>query len=122
MDKTKQSTDKEQIELNPSDVRRASDFVSLYINNTRFGYTNWDIQMICGRVTATTDTTQNPVEEIAVIAMSPQHAKAVLKALESNIKIYEDEHGEIKMSEEKQSAQPTKEQQIPASVARRKKK
>ncbi len=101
------------------DVSRSPEFVSLYINNTRFGFSKWDIQMICGRVSVTTVKNQKAVEELAVIAMSPQHAKAVLNALEGNIKIYEEEYGEIIMPKD---APITKEQQILASASRRKKK
>ena len=119
MDNTKQSIDKEQLVFDPQDVKRASDFVSLYINSTRFGYTKWDVQMICGRITVTMDKTQNPIEELAVIAMSPEHAKAVLIALTVNIKSYEDEHGEIIIPKDKPE---TKEKEVLASASRRKKK
>ena len=98
---------------------RSPDFVSLYINNTRFGFSKWDIQMICGRVSVTAIQNLNPVEELAVIAMSPQHAKAVLKALEKNIEIYEAEHGEIIIPKDKPE---TKEKEVLASASRRKKK
>lgn len=88
---------KTEIVYDSRDVKRSPEFVSLYINNTRFGYSKWDIQMLCGRISVTTVPDITPVEELAVISMSPQHAKAVLKALEGNIKIYEEVHGEIIM-------------------------
>ncbi len=97
MANTKEQVKEEVVNIEELRITRSPQFVSLYINNTQFAYTKWDIQMVCGRVTVTLDRSQNPLEEIASIAMSPVHAKAVLLALQANITSYEAEHGEIIM-------------------------
>ncbi len=78
--------------------------------------------MICSRTIASMDENVTDIEEIATIIMTPQHAKAVLNALQGNIRAYEEVHGEIKMPIIAISTQPTKEQQVLASASRRKKK
>jgi hypothetical protein len=119
MDKTNGITeDPEVMQLDLSNAKRPPSFVSLYINNTRFGFTKWDFQMICGRVSITTDKTQSPIEELAVIAMSPQHAKAVFNAFKQSLEGYEAEHGEIIISESKP---PAKEGEKSVSPAKSKK-
>ena len=42
----------------------------------------------------------------ARIILTPQHAKGLLKALEDNIKKFEDRFGEIKTTNEKSGARP----------------
>jgi hypothetical protein len=51
--------------------------------------------MICGRIAMTADPDCPPVEELALITMSPEHAKAVLKALQTSLESYEEDHGKI---------------------------
>ena len=82
--------------------KRSENFMNLYINNTRFAYTKRDIQMLCSRISVTMEEEGSPVEEVAIITMTPAHAKAVMRALEANIKIYEEEYGEIAMSPDKE--------------------
>lgn len=98
--------DKTVMRFDLSNTKRSENFRNFYINNTRFGYTKWDIQMLCSQVSVTMDASGSPIEEIALITMSPSHAKAVLKALESNIKIYEEEYGEIVLPPEEEKAAP----------------
>lgn len=81
---------------------RSEDFVNLFVNNVRFGYTKFDIQMICARSTVSLDPINSGIEEIAVITFTPAHAKAVLQALENNLKIYEDQYGEIIMPDDRE--------------------
>lgn len=88
------------------DTKRSENFKTFYVNNTRFGYTKWDIQMLCSQVSVTLDVKGSPVEEVALITMSPAHAKAVYKALGENIKIYEDEYGEIPVPPEIEKPKP----------------
>jgi hypothetical protein len=99
MENKDESTQVTRLERN--EVKRSDDFVSFYMNSTQFGYSKWDVQMICGRLTISLDKNQHPSEEVAVITMTPQHAKAVLRALEVNLKLYEKEHGEIIMPEDR---------------------
>ena len=89
--------DSEVIRYDLQRSKRSEDFRNFYINNTRFGYTKWDIQMLCSQISVTMDAEGSPNHELALITMSPTHAKAVLKAFEANIKLYETEYGEIVM-------------------------
>jgi Protein of unknown function (DUF3467) len=88
-----------EIEQDSSDrYIRSNNFISLYVNNTNCGYTKFDIQMIFSK-TQVTMTNLPTREEVAVVAMSPQHAKALLKALEATLKRYEKNYGEIILSD-----------------------
>jgi hypothetical protein len=100
--------EKETLKIEETQIVRSEDFVNLYINNTRFGYSKFDIQMICARSTVSLDLSQSKIEEMAVIIMSPQHAKAMLIAMENNIRVYEAQHGEIKLPEERKPVEPPK--------------
>lgn len=82
-------------------VVRRPDAFTAYINNTQFAYTKWDIQMVCGLVAVTKDKHLQFAEELGVIVMSPEHAKAVLAALTTNIAAYEAEHGKITIPKDK---------------------
>lgn len=102
--------------------KRSPDFTPLYVNNVNFAFTPIDIQMMCSRTVASMDTESDYVEEIATIIMTPQHAVGVLESLAIHIARYEAAHGKIIIPENLQSLPPTKEQQVLASAARRKKK
>jgi hypothetical protein len=99
--------------------KRSPNFTIIYTNNVNFAFTGVDVQMICSRTIASMDENTEAVEEVATIIMTPQHAKAVLHALQGNLQTYESNYGEIKMP---QVEPQTKEQQILASASRRKKK
>lgn len=91
-------------------VVRRDDAFKAYINSTQFGFTKWDVQMICGIVTISKDPTHNYAEELGVITMSPTHAKAVLGILEANLKAYERDHGPIIMPTEQTALAPPNEE------------
>lgn len=107
-------------DFNLKKYKRSPNFITVYTNNVNFAFSPIDVQMICSRTVASMDTEIDAVEEVANLIMTPQHAKAVALALQHNINTYEAKHGEIKMPENPQM--PTKEQQVLASAARRKKK
>jgi hypothetical protein len=97
-----QSETKQQVLRDPS--VRSNNFVSLYVNNTNCGYTRFDIQAVFSRTQLTMTDTPS-IEEVAVVTMSPQHAKAFLQAFEGNLKSYEKQYGEIVLDPEKTEAQ-----------------
>ncbi|MEQ1762013.1 MAG: DUF3467 domain-containing protein [Pyrinomonadaceae bacterium] len=89
---------------------RRPDAFTIFVNHTRFGHTKWDIQMICGQVTLSTDPNHEVVQELGLIAMSPVHAKAVQKALGESIAAYENEYGvipEVKDRQEREAGEST---------------
>ncbi len=102
--------------------KRSPNFTVIFTNNVNFAYTPVDIQMVCSRTMASMDKNVKDIEEIATIIMTPQHAKAVLDALQGNIRAYEKVHGEIKMPIIANSTQPIKEQQVLASASRKNKR
>ena len=71
-------------------------YVDVYANTAQGAYTPWDVQITFGRL----DTLDNEpaIAELVTVVMSPQHAKALLRVLESAIRGFEGKHGEIKLS------------------------
>jgi hypothetical protein len=110
-------------EFDLKQYKRSPNFTAIFTNNVNFAFSPIDVQMICSRTVASMDKDVEAVEEVTTIIMTPQHAKAVLYALQGNLQAYEEKHGEIKMPNDAQLPQlETKEQQVLASAARRKKK
>ncbi len=95
MNKIKPTDGKQVVQAEGLPVVRSANFLSLYINNTKFGYTQWDIQMVCSQLIITADMSKAQVEELATLTMSPQHAKAMYLSMANNLRLYEAEHGEI---------------------------
>jgi hypothetical protein len=100
--------------------KREPGFVAVYVNNVNFAFSPVDIQMVCGRLEATMDDTQNYINEVVSVIMTPYHAKQVLQAFQKSIEDYEDKHGEIQQPKIEQP--PTKEQIVLGSASRRSKK
>lgn len=98
--------DKEVTRFDLQKVKRSEQFTNIYINNTRFAYTKYDVQMLCAQISITMEDGGSPVEEVALITMSPGHAKAVLHALAANIKLFETEYGEIVLPPEEEKKEP----------------
>lgn len=70
---------------------------TIYVDSTRMALSPWDIRFHFGLLK---EKEQGIVvdEEQAVVIMSPQHAKAVLDVLKSNIEKWEAAHGKIILS------------------------
>lgn len=79
------------------EFKRTDDFVSLYVNNTQFGYTRFDFQIMFGRVEISRDNNYNQIQETAVVTMTPEYAKALLTDFAKVLMQYEQAHGEIKI-------------------------
>lgn len=89
---------RKEVEIEYGDKRKfkkAGDFVSLYVNNTTFGYTRFDFQILFGRVEVSRDTEYDYTQETATITMTPEYAKAFLVDFARVLKEYEAKHGEI---------------------------
>ena len=104
------------------EFKKSLNFVSIYTNNTLWGYSKFDFQMVCGRAEISRDAEHQVTTETAVILMSPEHAKLVLADLAKMILNYEKDYGEIVIHQNKKLIPPTKEQEVLASAARRKAK
>lgn len=113
--------EKPAITRNLKKYKRSPDFATIYINNVNFAFTPIDIQMICARTVASMDKENDYVEEIANIVMTPQHALGVLEALTIHIARYEEKHGKIKIPENLEHSQSTKEQQFLGSASKKNK-
>ena len=77
---------------------RAADFKIIYVNSALVQLGAFDFRISVG--VAPEDDKPDEVirlEEHAQLIMSPQHAKALLRALANNVKKYEDEFGEINL-------------------------
>ncbi|CAN5350804.1 hypothetical protein BH10ACI1_BH10ACI1_29440 [soil metagenome] len=102
--------------------KRSSDFVSIYTNNTLWGYSKFDFQMVCARAEISRDDEHQVTLETAIILTSPEHAKLILNDLTKMVRNYENDYGEIIIHKDKVVELPTKEEEILASAVRRKKK
>ncbi|MDQ6785711.1 MAG: DUF3467 domain-containing protein, partial [Acidobacteriota bacterium] len=85
---------------------------------------NWDMKLVFGRIKG-----ENAVEETVEILLTKEMAKVLNILLSTHFKVYEDKFGVVKIPDLldiiKQEMPPkteTKEQQVLASAARRKKK
>jgi hypothetical protein len=76
------------------EVRRASQFVSVYANNVALRASNWDFRLTFGELID--DGERGIVEQHVAVTMSPQHAKAMLLAFSDQVTRYEKTFGEIK--------------------------
>ena len=95
--KEQQTEKKEPNKRDITEFRRSPNFVSIYSNNTLWGYSKFDFQMVCGRAEVSRDKEHQAIEETAIILMTPEHAKLILNDLAGMIANYEKEHGEIKI-------------------------
>jgi Protein of unknown function (DUF3467) len=87
------------------EFHQAADFFSLYSNNVRLRVTPWDIQLTFGEVLVA-DETKLVIENRLAVNLSPQTAKALLKALAGMVQQYEANIGEIKYGERQDSPSP----------------
>lgn len=94
----KKTTNKTELLLETGDKRvfkRADNFNSYYVNNTTFGYTRFDFQIVFGRVEISRDESHDYTSEVATIVMTPEYAKALLTDFARVLAEYENKHGEI---------------------------
>ena len=80
----------------PIERKRGEDFVRFYANSVEIGISNWDVQIAFGEVIVADDR-KVALQEKAIIVMSPQHAKAFLNVLLSNVALFEKQFGVIKV-------------------------
>jgi hypothetical protein len=75
----------------------ASEFVSLYANDTQIQLTPWDVRLIFGVISdgPRTDPPEIVVKTIGEVRMSPQHAKRVAMILIQQLENYEENVGPI---------------------------
>ncbi|HWS99533.1 MAG TPA: DUF3467 domain-containing protein [Pyrinomonadaceae bacterium] len=78
---------------------RSADFTSVYANSAQVKIGAFDVRISLG-VTPEDDKDDDIIrlEERVLVYMSPQHAKAFLSLLATNIKKYEDTFGEIRVT------------------------
>jgi hypothetical protein len=69
---------------------------SLYCNNVNLALTPWDFRFVFSEIIVQSGGKPINVAKASVV-MAPAHAKALLGALEANLKGWEAVYGEIKM-------------------------
>jgi hypothetical protein len=80
---------------------RSERFVSVYSNSMNLEVTPWDFKLIVGVLLKGQKPNEPPkIENLVEVVMSPQHAKALLSILASNVQAYEKQVGEIKLPEQ----------------------
>ncbi len=76
---------------------RSEKFTSVYSNSTILEVTPWDFRFIFGVLIKAPIGSAAKIENLTEVVMSPQHAKALLGVLGTNIQEYEKRVGEIKL-------------------------
>jgi hypothetical protein len=84
---------KAQLEIVKSDK-----FLKVYANSAQIETGPWDFRIIFGEATRSGDKVI--VEQSVAVVMSPQHTKALLGVLATNVHEYEKQIAEIKMPPE----------------------
>lgn len=76
----------------------ADDKKVFYANSVNFSVSLYDFMMDFGVRTPTNEKDKEPEHEtVAIVAMSPQHAKVMAQIIGDNVRKYEEAHGEIKI-------------------------
>src|SRR5690242_19045509 len=76
------------------ELEKSSTFCRFYANNAQIEVTPWDFRLIFGEL-INTGANKLKVEQSVAIVMSPQHAKALLSILATNLREYEGKIGKI---------------------------
>ncbi len=95
------------------------DFINIYSNNVHLTASIFDFSLIFGEITGEKQDGKNLVKQKARVILSKELTKVLAQLLVANVKAYEEQFGEIKLPTPQAQ---TKEQQVLASAARRKKK
>lgn len=106
------------IDKNEQSTRQKEGFINIYANNVHLTASIFDFSLTFGEITGEKQDGKNLVEQKARVILSKEMTKVLAELLAGNIKAYEEQFGEIKIPT---PLKPTKEQQILASAARRKK-
>ena len=75
---------------------RSQGFTTLYTNSAQLEVTPWDFKLVFGELVRSENNLPKIEQHVAVV-MSPQHAKALLGILATNVQEYEKQVGEIKL-------------------------
>ena len=76
---------------------RSEKCATIYSNSTNLEVTPWDFKFIFGVLVKPAAGNIPKIESLAEVVMSPQHAKALLGLLNTNVQEYEKNVGEIKL-------------------------
>jgi hypothetical protein len=76
---------------------RSEKFTSIYSNSANLEVTPWDFKFIFGVLVKPVMGGIPKIENLTEVTMSPQHAKALLGVLNTNVQEYEKQVGEIKL-------------------------
>jgi len=92
-----------QFEADILESVRSDGFFRTYANSAQIETSVWDLKFVFGELLRTGN--KIVVEQTVAISMSPQHAKALLGVLETNIREYEKKFGKINLPASGSSAQ-----------------
>jgi len=79
---------------------RSPNFLKIYVNSAQIEASIWDFRLIFGEMTQSSGKLL--VEQSLAVIMSPQHAKALLNILASNLQEYEKKVGQINLPPRKE--------------------
>lgn len=88
--------------LKEGDIKRASDFRSVYSNNTAFNTSAFDFAMTFGEILDAGGGNLYVEQKVRVV-MSPLHAKIFAAIFMNNVRNYEAQFGEIKIPGQEQN-------------------
>lgn len=78
---------------------RSDNYARIYANSCTLDITPWDFTFTFGEMKREAGAPVLKIEEQASIVMSPQHAKALLSILATNLREYEKAVGQINLPE-----------------------
>lgn len=84
---------------------RAGVLARVYANNAQVEMSVWDLRITFGEFLRVGKEIR--VEQSVSVTMSPQHAKALLRVLSTNLSEYESRFGEINLPPDPDSPTPT---------------
>jgi flagellar protein FlaG len=90
---------------------RSDAFARLYANSARVETTIWDVKIFFGELVPVSGG-KPFIEESACVAMSPQHAKALIGVLTQNINQYETAFGKLPSPPEPVDKEPPKKHEV----------
>jgi hypothetical protein len=72
-----------------------ADHREVYTNTSKIGMGPWDLRLIFGHLIEGATASQQIIEDLVTVIMSPQHAKVLLSSWQNAIKTYEETFGVI---------------------------
>ena len=98
-------------EAHELDSVRADNFIKVYANSAQIETSVWDFKIIFGEIAKV--GSKLAIEQSVAVSMSPQHVKALLGVLGSNLREYEKRFGKINVPLTEAAAKEAPHKEVP---------